>query len=117
MNISMIMDCISCEKCRLNGKVQMVGLGAALKVLFYADKGTSLSTLKLKRTEIIALMNLLQKSSESLLYFEEFLEMEFKYYKQLRIGQGILLFLFLTVLMDLVYKGYVEERKEKVKKE
>lgn len=33
------MDCVGCEKCRLWGKVQTVGLGTALKVLFsYEDK-------------------------------------------------------------------------------
>jgi hypothetical protein len=34
MNISNILDCISCEKCRLNGKVQIKGLGTAMKLLF-----------------------------------------------------------------------------------
>jgi hypothetical protein len=37
-NVSQIMDCVGCEKCRLWGKVQTVGLGTALKVLFsYED--------------------------------------------------------------------------------
>jgi ERO1-like protein beta len=34
MNISKILDCISCEKCRLNSKVQIKGLGTAMKLLF-----------------------------------------------------------------------------------
>jgi hypothetical protein len=33
-NISKVLDCVSCEKCRLNGKVQIKGLGTAMKVLF-----------------------------------------------------------------------------------
>ena len=38
-NVSKIMDCVGCEKCRLWGKLQTVGLGTALKVLFsYEDK-------------------------------------------------------------------------------
>jgi ERO1-like protein beta len=38
-NVSRIMDCVSCEKCRLWGKLQVSGLGTALKVLFsYTDK-------------------------------------------------------------------------------
>ena len=36
-NISRIMDCISCDKCRLNGKVQIRGLATVLKVLFLPD--------------------------------------------------------------------------------
>ncbi len=31
-NISAVMDCIGCEKCRLWGKLQTLGLGTALKV-------------------------------------------------------------------------------------
>lgn len=33
-NVSRIMDCVGCEKCKLWGKVQITGLGTALKVLF-----------------------------------------------------------------------------------
>lgn len=33
-NISAIMDCVSCQKCRLWGKIQTTGMGTALKVLF-----------------------------------------------------------------------------------
>jgi ERO1-like protein beta len=33
-NISRIMDCVGCGKCRLWGKVQTYGLGTALKILF-----------------------------------------------------------------------------------
>lgn len=33
-NISRIMDCVGCEKCRLWGKIQTSGLGTALKILF-----------------------------------------------------------------------------------
>ena len=37
-NISAIMDCVSCQKCRLWGKIQTMGLGTALKVLFSFGK-------------------------------------------------------------------------------
>lgn len=38
-NISAIMDCVSCQKCRLWGKIQTMGMGTALKVLFsYGNK-------------------------------------------------------------------------------
>lgn len=33
-NISRIMDCVGCDKCRLWGKLQVTGLGTAFKVLF-----------------------------------------------------------------------------------
>lgn len=31
------MDCVGCEKCRLWGKLQILGLGTALKILFSVD--------------------------------------------------------------------------------
>lgn len=34
MNISRIMDCVGCDKCRLWGKLQTHGMGTALKILF-----------------------------------------------------------------------------------
>lgn len=33
-NISRIIDCVGCEKCRLHGKLQIYGLGTALRILF-----------------------------------------------------------------------------------
>jgi hypothetical protein len=42
-NISRIMDCVGCEKCRLWGKVQIYGLGTALKILFSYKAGYSIS--------------------------------------------------------------------------
>ncbi|KAK8960725.1 Endoplasmic oxidoreductin-2 [Platanthera guangdongensis] len=33
-NISALMDCVGCEKCRLWGKLQVLGLGTALQILF-----------------------------------------------------------------------------------
>ena len=47
-NISRIMDCISCDKCRLNGKVQVRGLATTLKVLFLPES---------KKTEILKQVN------------------------------------------------------------
>ena len=33
-NVTRIMDCVGCDKCRLWGKVQTSGIGTALKILF-----------------------------------------------------------------------------------
>lgn len=37
MSCSALMDCVGCEKCRLWGKLQVLGLGTALKILFSGD--------------------------------------------------------------------------------
>lgn len=66
-NVSRIMDCVGCDKCKLWGKLQTQGLGTALKILFSgkfeqdslqlylnsADK----KDFQLQRSEIVALVN------------------------------------------------------------
>jgi len=52
-NISRIMDCVGCEKCKMWGKLQTLGLGTALKILLTPEQvGYSL-----QRNEVIALVN------------------------------------------------------------
>ncbi|KAJ3085267.1 hypothetical protein HK102_000162 [Quaeritorhiza haematococci] len=68
-NVSRIMDCVACEKCRLWGKMQVSGLGTALKVLFsYGDNADYLLT----RSELVALVNGFARISESLKAKQEF---------------------------------------------
>ncbi|CAM6049343.1 unnamed protein product [Sphagnum compactum] len=64
-NISALMDCVGCEKCRLWGKLQILGLATALKILFSVEDSPA-HTLDLQRNEVIALVNLLSRLSESL---------------------------------------------------
>jgi len=68
-NVSRIMDCIGCDKCRLWGKVQTTGLATALKVLFELDEKNldpRLNANLLQRSEVVALINTLHRFSESL---------------------------------------------------
>lgn len=66
-NISRLMDCVGCDKCRLWGKVQTVGYGTALKVLFEFDNASDGVELPpLKRTELVALFNTYARISESM---------------------------------------------------
>ncbi|XP_051178508.1 endoplasmic reticulum oxidoreductin-2 isoform X1 [Lolium perenne] len=71
-NISAIMDCVGCEKCRLWGKLQVLGLGTALKILFSVDGENHLNQqFQLQRNEVIALVNLLNRLSESVKFVHE----------------------------------------------
>ncbi|KAI0297095.1 endoplasmic oxidoreductin [Russula brevipes] len=68
-NVSRIMDCVGCDKCRLWGKIQTTGLGTALKVLFELDEKNldpRLNSNLLQRSEVVALINTLHRFSESL---------------------------------------------------
>ncbi|KAF7729955.1 hypothetical protein EC973_003368 [Apophysomyces ossiformis] len=77
-NVSRIMDCVGCEKCRLWGKLQTTGLGTALKVLFsYEDKylNPQRTPNLLQRSEIVALFNTFNRLSESLNAIQKFRQM------------------------------------------
>lgn len=65
-NVSRLMDCTGCDKCRLWGKLQTVGYGTALKVLFEFDEEKNGENPLLKRTELVALVNTLARVSNSL---------------------------------------------------
>lgn len=86
-NISRIMDCVGCDKCRLWGKLQTQGLGTALKILFseklnYAaqtgiwnktwNKSESQIIFHLTRTEIVSLFNSFGRLSNSIHELENF---------------------------------------------
>ncbi|KAL0076040.1 endoplasmic reticulum Oxidoreductin 1-domain-containing protein [Phycomyces blakesleeanus] len=77
-NVSRIMDCVGCEKCRLWGKIQTTGLGTALKVLFsYEDNqlNPKRTPQLLQRSEIVAMFNTLNRLSESLRAIQRFRKM------------------------------------------
>ncbi|KAI9828909.1 MAG: endoplasmic oxidoreductin-1 [Phylliscum demangeonii] len=66
-NVSRLMDCVGCDKCRLWGKVQTAGYGTALKVLFeFDDEIEKGQKPQLRRTELVALVNTLDRISSSL---------------------------------------------------
>ncbi|PSS28975.1 Endoplasmic reticulum oxidoreductin-1 like [Actinidia chinensis var. chinensis] len=69
-NISALMDCVGCEKCRLWGKLQVLGLGTALKILLSVNGQENLVQ-TLQRNEVNALMSLLHQLSESIKFVHE----------------------------------------------
>ncbi|XP_028398672.1 ERO1-like protein beta isoform X2 [Dendronephthya gigantea] len=74
-NITRIMDCVGCQKCRLWGKVQTQGIGTALKILFSShqfNKESVSPTFRLKRNEIVSLFNALGRYSSSIHYVQSF---------------------------------------------
>lgn len=71
LNITRIMDCVGCDKCRLWGKLQTQGMGTALKILFspkfdnnvilqsgeFKPGNKDVPQFKMKRNEIVSLFN------------------------------------------------------------
>jgi ERO1-like protein alpha len=71
-NITRIMDCVGCEKCKMWAKLQLLGIATSLKILFSAESCGSeaalaqggvpgLQGLVLERNEVIALFNTLER--------------------------------------------------------
>lgn len=74
-NVSRIMDCVGCDKCRLWGKLQVTGIGTALKILFALDDkdlDPKRNPDLLQRSEVVALFNTLHRISESLASVDDF---------------------------------------------
>ncbi|XP_059982284.1 ERO1-like protein beta isoform X3 [Lagenorhynchus albirostris] len=77
-NISRIMDCVGCDKCRLWGKLQTQGLGTALKILFSEKEIQKLPEnspskgFQLTRQEIVALLNAFGRLSTSIKELQNF---------------------------------------------
>ncbi|CAF1215806.1 unnamed protein product [Rotaria magnacalcarata] len=63
-NISHIMDCVGCDKCKLWGKLQVQALGTALKILFTEHP------IQLQRSEIVSLINGFNRLSTSVYQLE-----------------------------------------------
>ena len=70
-NVSAIMDCVGCDRCRMWGKIQTIGYGTALKILFEDDNYDN-HNLKFRRIEIVALVNTLDRLSKSITHINEF---------------------------------------------
>lgn len=82
-NITSIMDCVSCERCRLWGKIQTLGVGTALKILFASENKVQWSRTTFRRCEIVALFNVFGRFSESIIAVEHF-RREYKAVPRLR---------------------------------
>ena len=97
-NISRVMDCISCDKCRLNGKMQVRGLATALKVLFLPDSKKTEILKQISNQEIVSIMQLLIKLSESLDILDKNREAEHEFGIQVWICQQIATFASATLI-------------------
>ena len=64
-NVTAVMDCVGCEKCRLWGKLQLLGVATALKVLVADAAPPPAPPLTLERNEAVALVNLFDRLARS----------------------------------------------------
>jgi flavocytochrome c len=62
-NITSILDCVTCQKCKLHGKMQIMGLGTALTILLLPENFIEQS---LSREEVVAFINTIAKFSDAI---------------------------------------------------
>ena len=66
--LTQLMECVGCDRCKLWGTLQILGMGTALRIIFHPPD----EMLELSRQEAVALVNTLERLSSSLDYAYEF---------------------------------------------
>ena len=121
-NVSRVLDCVGCDKCRLWGKIQFLGLGTAMKVLFadsdnvIADTALAMRgngdsrghvaphsktepAFQLSQNEVVALVNTLHRLSISVHAVEQFKEAEVR----MAVGAAAPLVVVAVVLVSVFF--------------
>jgi ERO1-like protein alpha len=68
-HLQQIMECVGCDRCKLWGTLQTLGIGTALRVLLHDDVNEG--ALNLSRQEAVALVHTLERLSSSLVFARE----------------------------------------------
>ena len=63
-NVTQMMDCVDCQKCKVYGKMQVLGFGVGLRTLL-KENGSQMS-----RNELVAFINTLSKWIESVVIID-----------------------------------------------
>ncbi|EGV62504.1 endoplasmic oxidoreductin-1 [Yamadazyma tenuis] len=82
-NISSIMDCVGCDRCRMWGKLQTIGYGTAFKILF---EDTNNSNLRFRKIEIVSLMNTFDRLCKSIEAVKNFKSMYLEHLQDVEKG-------------------------------
>lgn len=86
-NVSSIMDCVGCDRCRMWGKLQTIGYGTALKILFESDDQNQ-PALKFRRIELVALFNTFDRISKSVEAINNFKQMYLEHLEDVKLGKA-----------------------------
>lgn len=87
-NVSAIMDCVGCDRCRMWGKLQTIGYGTALKILFELEDPTTQHLLKFRRIELVALFNTFDRLSKSIASINNFKQMYLQHLEDVAAGRA-----------------------------
>lgn len=87
-NVSAIMDCVGCDRCRMWGKLQTMGYGTALKVLFDLEDPNIQHLIKFRRIELVALFNTFDRLSKSVASINNFKKMYLEHLEDVAAGRA-----------------------------
>ncbi|KAH3675962.1 hypothetical protein WICMUC_002258 [Wickerhamomyces mucosus] len=73
-NVTRLMDCVTCDRCRLWGKIQSTGYATALKILF--DDNNPKLLQNLQKIEIQSLFNTFDRLTKSIESIQKFNELD-----------------------------------------
>lgn len=77
------MNCVTCEKCKVWGKLQILGMGTAIKLLLLTEDEIKAQVAQgkpvLNRQELIALINSFYHMAESVEFAQKVAETELKF--------------------------------------
>lgn len=110
-NISSIIDCVACQKCKLHGKLQVYGMASMLKILFEKNN----ENMNLKRNELIAYFNFSIKVFRSVNYLFEIInehKRQTSQFKMLQLG-FLISFIISAVIINyysIKYKPKTDNR-------
>ncbi len=109
-NISMIMDCVACEKCKMWAKLEMLGMATALKIVL-SDSKEELT--HIQRNELIALVNSFKQYSQSIEDIRKFNDMKWRRELSPYISYAAVAGIVLLVLRLFVFVLARESQKRK----
>ena len=67
-NVTKILDCVTCQKCKLHGKLAIKGLGTALTILLLPEH---LIQKSLTREDVVSLVNTVTKFSDAIINYKK----------------------------------------------
>jgi ERO1-like protein alpha len=93
--ISAILDCVDCETCKLHARLQLLGIGTALKILLTDNLDAVVDTLQ--RNELLALFHSANKFAESIAIGQRMRAAELSLVRGAQLQLALLFALFFVV--------------------
>ena len=121
-NISSIIDCVTCSKCRMHAKLEVFGIATMLKIMFASS--TEELRKAMSRNELVSFINLFAKLSKSVNNVHEIDLMIKKAHRNLKIKKfkcisfvGIVGVIITLMILNFVNSDNNREIKDNDKKE